>query len=104
MTKLIDRANDISKEKKRTKVMPADIMQALSEVGFDKFNSELKGFLQNYDEQREEKREAIQKRHLEGAVAKDDMIDASKDAEAMLMDRSEFKANVGSKRLRLERE
>ena len=54
---LIDRANDISKEKKRAKVLPADIMQALTEVGFEKFNNELSGLLQNYDEMKEEKRE-----------------------------------------------
>ena len=62
---MTNRANDISKEKKRAKVLPGDIMQALSEVGFDKFNDDLKAFLQNYDAMKEEKREqAASKRQL----------------------------------------
>ena len=38
--------------------MPADIQQALQEVGFDRFNASLKDFMKNYDQMKEEQREA----------------------------------------------
>ena len=34
--------------------MPVDIEQALQEVGFDRFNGDLKDFMKNYDQMKEE--------------------------------------------------
>ena len=47
-------ANDISKEHKRSKVNAADVHQALCEVGFEKYSSELHEFMRNYDQSKED--------------------------------------------------
>ena len=50
------RSNDISKENKRSKVVADDVYKALNEVGFEKYASELKEFMKNYDQDKEEKK------------------------------------------------
>ena len=51
------RANDISKENKRSKVMVQDVYQALKEVGFDNYNIQLEEFMKNHNQEKEDKRE-----------------------------------------------
>ena len=40
--------------------MSQDIYQALNELGFDKYTTELKDFMRNYNADKEEKKQAIQ--------------------------------------------
>ena len=47
-------ANDIAKEHKRKKVIEADVYQALSELGFDKYVEQLKDFMVNYNADKED--------------------------------------------------
>ena len=47
-------ANDIAKEKKRSKITPEDVFTALKELGFDKYEDELKEFLRNYNADKED--------------------------------------------------
>ena len=72
-------ANDISKESKRQKVMSDDIYKALNEMGFDKYTTELKEFMRNYNAEKEEKKHQIQaqKRALE-TNDNDDEVDLNK--------------------------
>lgn len=54
------RANDIAKEKKRTKITADDVFTALKELGFDKYESELKEFLRNYNTSKEDQAARLQ--------------------------------------------
>ena len=47
-------ASDISKEKKRSKVNPEDVFGALNELGFQKYEDQLREFLQNYHTDKED--------------------------------------------------
>ena len=47
-------ANDIAKEKKRTKVTAEDVFTALNELGFGKFEENLKEFIKHYNSDRED--------------------------------------------------
>lgn len=49
-----DSANDIAKEKKRTKITADDVFTALKELGFDKYETDLKEFLRNYNADKED--------------------------------------------------
>jgi hypothetical protein len=48
------RATDIAKEKKRTKVTGDDVITALNELGFNKFEDALKDFIKNYNSEKED--------------------------------------------------
>lgn len=54
------RANDIAKEKKRTKITADDVYTALKELGFDKYEPELKEFLRNYNSSKEDQAARLQ--------------------------------------------
>lgn len=47
-------ANDVAKEKKRSKVTADDVFTALKELGFEKYEFELKEFLKNYNADKED--------------------------------------------------
>jgi len=47
-------ANEIAKEGRRKKVTEHDIYQALKEMGFEKYNEELKDFMANYNADKED--------------------------------------------------
>ena len=44
----------MAKEKKRSKVNTDDVFTALNELGFEKFEDELKEFMKNYNSEKEE--------------------------------------------------
>lgn len=47
-------AGDIAKEKKRSKVTAEDVFMALSELGFEKFEDNLREFIKNYNSEKED--------------------------------------------------
>eukprot|EP00347_Sterkiella_histriomuscorum_P009444 403341191 len=63
---LFSTANDICKEKKLKKVSEQQVLQALNELGFDKYQESLKEFLKNYTEKEDEvKKTQYKKRKLQ---------------------------------------
>jgi hypothetical protein len=55
-------ANDIAKEKKRSKITLDDVFTALKELGFEKYEDELKEFLKNYNADKEDQAKTLQAR------------------------------------------
>ena len=48
--------------------MASDVYQALNEVGFEKYTNQLKEFMANYDQEKEDKKvaaEGIKRSHLQ---------------------------------------
>lgn len=66
---------DVSAERKRKKVTELDVFQALSELGFDKYNESLKEFMKNYTEKEDEvKKQMYKKRKDQGEGENEDAI------------------------------
>eukprot|EP00354_Favella_ehrenbergii_P001243 CAMPEP_0170472004 /NCGR_PEP_ID=MMETSP0123-20130129/14111_1 /TAXON_ID=182087 /ORGANISM="Favella ehrenbergii, Strain Fehren 1" /LENGTH=53 /DNA_ID=CAMNT_0010739993 /DNA_START=109 /DNA_END=270 /DNA_ORIENTATION=- len=51
---LASTASDITKGRKKTKVMPEDVFNALKELDFDKYEESLRDFLRNYNADKED--------------------------------------------------
>jgi hypothetical protein len=51
---LNNRSNDIAKEHKRKKIDDKDVLQALNELGFEKYVEPLKDFMANYNADKED--------------------------------------------------
>ena len=60
-------ANDIAKEKKRSKITADDVYTALKELGFDKYEDELKEFLKNYNADKEDQARTLKAKKREAA-------------------------------------
>ena len=51
---MFDRSTDVAGEKKRSKITGDDVFTALRELGFDKYEEELREFMKNYNADKED--------------------------------------------------
>ena len=95
-------ANDISRENKRSKVMPQDVYEALKETGFEKYASELGEFMINYDQKQEDKK--ANKLEVQGSRARmmdDELNDLNREVDRISLEDGN-QIDSTSKRLKYE--
>ena len=95
MTIVYFSANDISKENKRSKVLAKDVYQALRELGLEKYEHQLQDFMQNYDQDKEEKKLVKQQGVKRGVnlTAEDDQIDLNQELESISIENKRKKVD-----------